>query len=246
MDYQPPVSELLKLGDMRETMKWRDYTALGIGPEAVPALLRMVVDAALHEAYSESSEVWAPIHAWRALGQLRAEAAVEPLLSLLHRIDDDDNDWVGEEVPQVLGMLGPTALEPAADYLIDPKHGLYARVAASQAIKEIGQRFPEAREAAVANLMRALARFGELGRDETLNGFLVGDLLDLQAVEAAGLMERAFVADAVDTMITGGWRQVAAELGLVLPETPPAASAPVGEKKKKKRSRKKKQGGASG
>jgi HEAT repeat protein len=244
MDYQPPVSELLKLGDVRGTVKWHDYLALGLGPEAVPELIRMAGDAALHEADGESTEVWAPVHAWRALGQLRAEAAVEPLLGLLHRIDDEDDDAVGEEVPKVLGMLGPAALVPAADYLIDPKHGLYARVAASQAVKEIGQRFPEAREAAVANLMRALARFGELGRDETLNGFLVSDLMDLKAVEAAGLMERAFVADAVDTMITGEWKQVAAELGLALPETPPAASASVGEKKKKKRSRKKRSGGS--
>ncbi|MBD1862704.1 MULTISPECIES: hypothetical protein [Trichocoleus] len=56
---------------------------------------------------SEGLEIWAPIHAWRSLGQLRAEAAIEPLLSLLHRMDDEGNEWIGEELPEVLACLQP-------------------------------------------------------------------------------------------------------------------------------------------
>jgi hypothetical protein len=239
MSYSAPVDQLLKLGDTRFDTKWRNYGLLGLGPEHVAELIRMVQDEALHEGDGGSSEVWAPVHAWRALGQLRAEAAVEPLLGLLHRIDDFDDDAVGEEVPVVLGMIGPAALEPAAAYVADARHRKYARVAAGEALREIGQRYPDTRGEAVAALTRTLERFGEFGRDETFNGFLISNLVDLQAVEAAPLIERAFAADAIDTLLMGDWRKVAKELGIAAPAPTAAVPETPGAKKKRKRFRKK-------
>ena len=48
-----------------------------------------------------------------------------------------------------------------------------------------------------------------------LNGFLINSLIDLRAVEAASLMERAFAADSVDISIMGDWEDVQIELGLL-------------------------------
>ncbi len=56
---------------------------------------------------SDRPEVWAPIHAWRTLGQLHAAAAIAPLLGLLHYIDDDDDDWAAEDLPRALGLIRP-------------------------------------------------------------------------------------------------------------------------------------------
>ena len=109
-DYAEPVSQLLTLGDPRETRGWPDYLALGIGSAQIPDLICMLEDDDLNWADAESLEVWAPLHAWRALGQLRAEAAVGPLIGILWRIDELHDDWVGEEVPVVLGMIGPAAI----------------------------------------------------------------------------------------------------------------------------------------
>ena len=81
----------------------------GLTAGQIPELIQMARDEELHRADSDSLEVWAPIHAWRALGQLRAEAAIVPLLRLLERIDEEDDDWVVEELPVVFGMIGPTA-----------------------------------------------------------------------------------------------------------------------------------------
>lgn len=72
-EYPPPVSRLLRLGDVR---------ALGLTAEQVPALIRMAVDEELQWADSDSPEVWAPVHAWRALAQLQAGPAAKPLASL--------------------------------------------------------------------------------------------------------------------------------------------------------------------
>ena len=80
-NYPPPVDKLLTFGECSPSPEWPDYLALGLGSEHVPDLIRMAIDEELNQAASDSLEVWAPVHAWRALGQLHAEAAIEPLLS---------------------------------------------------------------------------------------------------------------------------------------------------------------------
>ena len=211
VDYPEPVSKLLTLGDARG--EWQDYLALGLSQENVPDLIRMALDEALYFRDSEDVEVWAPIHAWRALAQLRAEEAVQPLTGLLSRIDNHQDDWVGEELPVVFGMIGPGAIPVLASYLDDGEHGLFARVGAARGLAEIGQRHPEARAACIAALSATLEQYRDL--DPTLNAFIISCLVDLDAVEAAPLIERAFAAGVVDLSLRGDWEEVQIELGLL-------------------------------
>lgn len=76
--YPPPVDKLLTYGDCRNFRDWPDYLALGFTHEHVDDLIRMGTSEELNWADSDSPEVWAPIHAWRVLGQLKAEAAITP------------------------------------------------------------------------------------------------------------------------------------------------------------------------
>ncbi len=219
-NYHPPVDKLLTLGDARTMRKWPDYQAYGLGPEHIPDLIRMVTDEDLNTAGSDSLEVWAPIHAWRALGQLHAESAVEPLLGLLYRIDDDQDDWVGEEIPEVMGMIGPVAIPALTAYVADSSHSLWASVAASAGLKEIGQRHPASRAECVATLSRLLEQYQD--HDKTVNAELVAGLIELHAVESAPVMERAFSAGCVDNSVSGDWEDVQIELGLAWERTTPA------------------------
>jgi len=77
-DYTEPVSKLLTLGDCRQMRQWPDYLALRIGPEHIPDLIRMIQDEELNQADSESLEVWAPVHAWRAARRSGDRAAPRP------------------------------------------------------------------------------------------------------------------------------------------------------------------------
>lgn len=218
-NYAGPVSQLLTLGECRVGRDWRDYGALGIGREQVPDLSRMVEDDELNEADWESPEAWAPVHAWRALGQLRAGAAVDALLGILWRTDDGD-DWVGEEVPVVLGMIGPVAVPKLAQYLDEPLHGRWPRLAAAHALAEIAQQHPAARDDCVAVLSGSLE--GYATHHPALNAFLMSYLVDLKAVEAAPVMEEAFAADRVDISIQGDWEDVQILLGLLDERLTPA------------------------
>ena len=215
--YTPPVDQLLTYGDAHQhgghPQDWPQYLELGIGSEQIPDLIRMATDEELRWADSESLEVWAPIHAWRTLGTLHAEAAIEPLLPLLKDIDENDDDWVQEELPEVYGRIGPAAIPALAAYMADTTHHLWARVAVVDSLEKIAKMHPESRDECVAILTRQLEQFAE--NDEELNGFLVSDLVKLKAVEAAPLMERAFAADSVDTFLMGDWYDVQVELGLI-------------------------------
>jgi HEAT repeat protein len=200
--------------------EWRDYRALGLAAGHIPELVRMALDEDLHRADSESVQVWAPLHAWRALGQLSAESAAEPLLQLLDRIDDDDDDWTQGDLPKVFGMIGPAAIPGLRDFLADADHGEWARIASGEGLVNIVERFPESREQAIAIITGQLRRFAE--QERVVNAFLVDALCDLKAVESAPVIEQAFAAGTVDLSVLGDWEEAQILLGLLEERVTPA------------------------
>jgi HEAT repeat protein len=211
-DYPPPLDKLLSLGRPQPWDVWADYASLGMRAEHVPELIRMAADPARLDAESDGPEAWAPLHAWRALGELRAADAVDPLLGLLRRIDEEEDDSVSEDLPGVFALIGEPALEPLKRYLADPSHGEWARACAARGIERIGTASPRLRDAAVAALVEALDRHAD--QPPALNGFLVSNLLDLRAADRIGAIERAYRSGHVEEDICGSLAEVRAELGL--------------------------------
>ena len=213
-EYRKTVDVLLILGDLQESdHQWPDYSEYGIGAEHIPDLIQLATDSELHEADSESLDVWAPIHAWRTLGQLRTEEAIDPLLNLFHELEEDGwGDWTGEELPRVFGLIGAAAIPALTAYLADTSHNISPRISAAHALAEIGMSHAEAEVACIAALTQQLEAFRKNDRD--LNGFLVSYLVDLQAVETAPLIQRAYAAGRVDEIVMGDWEDVQVALGL--------------------------------
>ena len=158
-DYSSPVSQLLTFGDCRGFGEWPNYLDLGLGPEHADELIEMATDEELNWADPDDLGIWAPVHAWRALGQLRATVAIEPLLHLFHELED--NDWASDELPVVYGMIGREAIPALSRYLEDERFGLYPHIAAAGGLKQIGLTDPSARAACVEALSRSLERFGD-------------------------------------------------------------------------------------
>lgn len=202
--YTSPVDKLLALGEAEPVVPdaWPNYLELGLGPEHIPDLIRMATDHEIRtiesdEGEEDEPEFWAPIHAIRALGQLHAEAASEPLVHLLAELEDDE--WMLEELPSVYGLIGPAAIPALAAYLADSSNEMYSRSYAANGLEEIGERHPESRSEAIAAITRQLEAFEE--NDFELNAFLIANLAHLKAVEALPLIERAFAADRVDEFV---------------------------------------------
>lgn len=197
--YAPPLDKLLTLGEFHLTasIDWVDYLALGIGPEHIPDLLRMVNDEKLNDLESESPEVFAPIHAVRALGQLCDESTIQPLLQIL--TSNMDDEWIQEDMPRVFGIIGPIAIPALSDYLADGSYDMLERSYAANALQVIAVRYPEHGSNCIEGIKRTLERFEE--NEEDLNAFLVNDLAELKAVDTLPLIEKAYEAGKVDESI---------------------------------------------
>ena len=168
--YSPPVSLLLALGEVATGSEWKDYAEHGLGPEHVPDLIRLATDMELNKAEMDRDEVWAPMHAWRCLGQLRAEQAVVPLLSLLRELSDDD--WLHDDLSKVMSRIGPVAIPKLSETLEDKSLGWYPKAACGNSLARIASEHPEARAECTAALTEKLSRF--MDNDPDLNACLVG------------------------------------------------------------------------
>ncbi|MEL7226383.1 MAG: HEAT repeat domain-containing protein [Cyanobacteria bacterium J06576_12] len=209
-DYSSPVSALLTCGRPKTTGRnqWPDYLeAYGLTDEQIPELIQLASAEDLD--WDDDVECYAPIHAYRALGQLKAESAIQPLINLL---DNNDSDWFMEELPVVFGLIGAAAIPALNDYLNRSAPSVWSRVAASGGLEQIASRYLEHRDECVTLITNALSRHQQ--QPPELNGTLVSRLLDLQAVESIDVIEKAYKEGPMDEMVCGSWARVQIELGL--------------------------------
>jgi hypothetical protein len=220
-DYAGPVRRLLIMGKTHNDYpaEWPNYAAeFGLGREHIAELVRLACDAALHWGDPDSSEVWAPVHAWRALGQLQAEVSVPPLLAFLKTAGDDEA--AGQELPVVFGMIGPAAIPHIVGFLSDRSNPTSAAITAIDGIKEIAERHAKCRAECVDILARTLDQHPRANR--SINGFAISALIDLAAVEAIDAMRQAFRRKSVDISIAGDEEDVEIALGLRVRRSTPA------------------------
>ncbi len=206
--YKPPVSRLLCLGEPQENERhhdpgrWRDYGALGLSAFHGADLLAMATDGRFFNMDGARDEVWGSLHAWRALGQLSPRVEiVDPLLKLLDRASRRNDDWALEDLPGVLGLVGPDAVRQLLMAMRDQRRELWTRIAVLRSLELIASGWAETRDEIVAALRQqlALSRFNEPG----LNGFVVHALIETNGVEAIPEIEKAFARGDVDTLIVG-------------------------------------------
>jgi hypothetical protein len=211
MNYSLPVNNLLTLGDVRGYVEWRDYLSKGLTAVHIPELIRMATDDALNYGDPKSLEVWAPVHAWRALAQLRAVEAIEPLISQFKLVDELSDDYVSMDFPQVFSMIGPQALKPLSAYISSGEHGKSGKICATECIGKIGETRKEQRKDCIDILTAHLRDFEKNARD--LNGFLIWQLGDLKAVESLEIIRKAYESNCVDIGIVGDLEDVEILLG---------------------------------
>jgi hypothetical protein len=213
--YPAPVDALRELGDPRNAGVAERRQALELAQEHLPDLLRMARDRDLYTADSESDEVWAPLHAFYALGDLDLTGVVPELIPLF----DLEDDWFDTALPELLGTIGAPALEPLRAYLADRTRWTYSQSGACRALEKIAQQHPELREQVVAmleDILRDAERY-----DEVVVTSAMGALIELNEVEALPLIRRAFELGRIDEMVYGAWGDVLEQLGADTDEDDP-------------------------
>lgn len=226
--YDAPLDSLLSYGDASGSgpKNWPNYVQeLGLTAEHIPTLIQMAQDDQLWSCFFTDPDdledepggegaldpdvaLWAPIHAWRALGQLQAAEAVKPLAQVLQQ---RDIDWCWEELPDVFGLIGAEAIDPL-DELLSADIDYNSKITLSSGLTHIAQTFPDQRDRCVEVLTRQLSEYDN--HHISVNGALVLALFKLKAVESVAVMEAAYNAKKVDEMFVGSWPRVQVDLGL--------------------------------
>ncbi|MBU0500896.1 MAG: UPF0149 family protein [Gammaproteobacteria bacterium] len=202
---------LLELGAPKASdQAWPSYLQYGFTPADVPALITMATDRELHEAADSSAEVWAPLHAWRTLGQLASAEAAEPLVEFLPVLAEDD--WAIDEMPSVMGMIGAPALEPLAAALNDPARQDKVRGVAVDGLKAVAEHEPSVRDRVVGVLTAFIATPTQ--GNASLNAMVAGALADLGATESIEAIRGLYARGLADLMFAGDIEDIEIEMGL--------------------------------
>jgi hypothetical protein len=211
--YTETVSRLLTFG-IADWDEWDDYTKFGFTGEHIPELIRMGTDRhLLLDEDVDEFEMWAPMHAWRALSQMQAKESIASLVPMLALSDQTEGNLISEGLQDVLQSFGPAAIPPLAGFLVEAGDDSSGLVGASETLSHIGEKYPEYRQQIIQIITAALeARYAT--NEPDVNGFWIADLLDLKAVESYPVIKKAFEEDMVDPRIAGDLEEVEIELGL--------------------------------
>lgn len=204
----------MRSGQPREVRDWekRDgyyVEACRVSKEDVPGLVDIMrnwldpdwpIDA--NDVFEDLDEPeLLPVTAWRTLADLKDDTAVEPLIDILEELDDEYDDWAGEELPYVFGKIGPAAIEPLALIAASDYYPEFVRSIAVCGLRRVADYYPMARNRVVAGLTELMAGAAQSPVD--FNSTLLVELVELQAVDAAEPIERAFAADLIDVGMMG-------------------------------------------
>jgi hypothetical protein len=215
-DFSLPVLELISLGEQAARgFEWLSYATIDIRQQHIPELLRIIENSAAFwpEGDADSDEVYAPVHAWRALGQLKAQQAIQPLIDFVEENEELAIDWIMDEVPIVMGMIGPVSIPALQEYLCRSDKLVLASGTVANCLAEVGQQNPESRADCITALQAGLENYATT--DEAVNGFVISYLADLKAVEAVLLVEEAYKANKVDKSILGDFEDYQIAVGLL-------------------------------
>ena len=195
-NYSESVSNLLKIG-LPESDKWINYPAeYELGQDDISDLIQLATDEELStEEVSDDPAVYGPVHACRALAQLGATEAAEPLSGNFGRWY---GEYEGDDLPRVYAQLGATTIPVLAQYIkthTDENSTNYLDEPVF-ALGEIARVHPETYEEVVKTLVTQLELY--LANDPILNSSLIGELADLEAKSSLPLIESVFAADRID------------------------------------------------
>jgi uncharacterized protein len=207
----PKIQTLLTLGEPPNARKWPDYlTKYGFTAEDVPALLAIFTDEDIEKLCSDRPEVWAPLYAWRILGQLGSETAIEPIVQSFDTLHEDD--WALGELCGVIGMIGPAAIPTLVEFWQQPGKEEFSYVMAMDALCEIAKQHPPSRDQVIEIYIDYMNEPNKSAYN--LNGLLMACLMDLKATSAIDGIRGLFALNCVDISCAGDLEEVEMSLGL--------------------------------
>ncbi|WP_428244218.1 DUF1186 domain-containing protein [Gynuella sp.] len=211
MHSNPKVQALIELGEAHISTPWPQYPEqYGFDESDITDLIAVVCDEHFDILDPKDPATWTPVHAWRTLGQLRAEAAIDSLINSFDRFSGDD--FAITELDKVMALIGPAAISPLSEYLQREGEDQFAYAISMNSLAEIAMAFPSHRSE-VLEMFRQYMR-KPYPRYYELNGMVMGHLLDLDARELIEDVRHMFSLECVDLSYVGDLEDVETEWGL--------------------------------
>jgi len=191
---------------------WSNYTEeFAFDQSDINDLISVLIDPQFFTTETNSDKAWSIIHAWRALGQLKAQAAILPIIQYFEHIVEED--MALQELHFVFALIGEPAIEPLMAYLKIDTDNEYCHVLAVSALTEIAKLNSDFRA-------HILDNFVEYMRDPNLttydfNGLLISHLIDLKAVKVMDSIANLYKVDCVDHSICGDFEDVQIAMGVI-------------------------------
>ncbi|MCB9454401.1 MAG: D-aminoacylase [Anaerolineaceae bacterium] len=204
-EYPEKLHPLLEIGDNYN----RNYTEFEIGRAYIPDLIRMATDARLHLWEEDRPEYYAPVHAWRRLGQLRTVEAAQPLTQIFsyYRLD------AVTELPEVYKMIGTPAIPALKSYLEQSWHDAMSQMQAVACLRTIATSADALMYAVCEGILIEKLKVYETN-NPVVNSSLVLALITLESENAAPVIIEAYQSGRVVEEMTGSFQDIQKRLGL--------------------------------
>ncbi len=208
--YGPPCDRLLELGS--DPVDGGGDFVYDVSNADIPELIAMFEDAELE--VSVSPMAWAPFHALKALGQLKAEAAIPVLMRRLEnmKLEDDAEDPLDYELGGVLCEIGVASFGPLVGVVRNPTLSQASRITACEALGNLADRVPGIREDCCTLLAHMIADRQQAAA--SVNGWVLVVLMRFKASAHAEVVRQAFEEGRIDPSIAGDWEDAQIAFGL--------------------------------
>jgi|CXWL01.1.fsa_nt_gi hypothetical protein len=206
MQYSAPVNRLLTQGELETSLP--NYLDLGLTLDHVDDLIYLATDPLLLKAEDDDDpKIWAPLHAWNALGQLQVIEAITVLLDLGDEYAFDV--MYTDELPKALALMGLPAIAKLKAYLWDSSKSSICRSNAVSSLEHLAEFH---REDCIAVLIDFLKQADATIQD--LAGLTVCSLIELQAIDSIETIRDTFNRQCIDISIPGDLEDVEIALGI--------------------------------
>lgn len=200
-----------------EPDQWPRYVEqLGVSEADAPMLLELVkswADPEHFERFAGNDDaVFAPVHAWRTLAQLRVPAVVDGMLALLVELETQDDELAAADLSAVAECVGAAAIAPLRAFAAAAGSPDRARAAAITALEWFATEDTALRAELLPVWLAALERCEPTARSS--KAAVVAALVAWRMPETIDTVRKAFAAGALDEDELGSFNDVAVALGV--------------------------------
>jgi len=159
-------------------------------------------------------------HAMFMLTELKSEESLNVILDILRQeivyLEYWLGDYLTEDLWEIFFNLGLNQIDKLKNFLFEPNHYVYTRMLMSDAVSQIALHYPDRRDEIIEWYKDVINEFISRKDDGTiidsdLNGFMIGDILDIDARELLPNIKHLFDFELVSEVICGNFEDVERE-----------------------------------